>query len=180
MIGKPVYVATLLLGTGIVLASPAFAQQSNPPTASSTSHRAAEDKFEIMEMSAHFDNALDAEDIGKFTGVFTPDGTLSGFWGDSSGTEGIRKAFAFMLATFSKNRRHVVTNHEISVSGDHATMFCYLTVFDRESLAVTGTATFTDELVRTSQGWRFIRRTLKADPNVDPIIESLKNGSQTR
>lgn len=81
-----------------------------------------------------------------------------------------------MLATFSKNRRHVVTNHEVQVAGDRATLFCYLTVFDRDALAVTGTATFSDELVRTPAGWRFARRLLTADPNVNPIIEKLRQG----
>jgi hypothetical protein len=53
-------------------------------------------------------------------------------------------------------------------------MFCYLTVFDRKTLAVTGTATFTDDLVKQNGAWKFVRRTLAADPNVDPIIKSLQ------
>lgn len=178
MIRKFSYMAALVLGASVILSIPAPGQQMSRHTSAAASQEAAADKLEIVELSAHFDNALDAEDQSKFVSVFTPDGTLSGFWGNSSGTEEIRKAFSFMLATFSKNKRHVVTNHEITVSGDRATMFCYLTVFDRKSLAVTGTATFTDELVRTPAGWRFHRRTLRADPNVDPIIERLKAGAQ--
>ena len=133
----------------------------------------AADRLEIMELSAQFDNSLDSEDATKFVATFTPDGSLDGFWGSAKGTEQLRQAHAFMLSTFSKNKRHVVTNHQIAVTGDRATMYCYLTVFDRLTLAVTGTSTFTDELVRSPQGWRFVKRTLKADPNVDPIIRSL-------
>jgi hypothetical protein len=132
------------------------------------------DRAEITELSARFDNSLDSEDAEKFVSTFTAEGELVGFWGTSKGTDQLQQAHAFMLSTFSKDKRHVVTNHEISIMGDRATMYCYLTVFDRNALAVTGTATFTDELVRTPQGWRFARRTLRADPNVDPIIESLR------
>ena len=135
---------------------------------------AAADRAEITELSAHFDNSLDSEDAAKFVATFTADGELVGFWGTSKGPDGLRQAHAFMLATFAKDKRHVVTNHEITFNGDRAAMYCYLTVFDRKTLAVTGTATFTDELVRTPDGWRFARRTLRADPNVDPIIKSLK------
>ena len=83
-----------------------------------------------------------------------------------------------MLSTFSKDKRHVVTNHQIKVSGNKATMLCYLTVFDRKQLGVTGTAVFRDELIRTGDGWRFSKRTLAADPNVDPIIAQLKSGAK--
>jgi hypothetical protein len=134
----------------------------------------AADRLEIMELGARFDNGLDGEDGNKFVGTFTPDGVLAGFWGEAKGPEQIRGAFDFMLATFARNRRHVVTNHEIAVENDAARMFSYLTVFDRATNSSIGTATFTDELVRTAQGWRFQRRTLQADPNVDPILKSLQ------
>lgn len=135
---------------------------------------AAADRLEILELSARFDNSLDAEDAGKFASVFIRDGVLAGFWGESKGEEEIRQAHAFMLAIFAKDKRHVVTNHEIVVHGAAATMFCYLTVFDRLALAVTGTATFTDDLSKVDGKWRFARRTLRADPNVDAIIKSLQ------
>lgn len=165
-------VSALWAGVLLCGATPLQAQVQ-PARASMARALAAADRAEIAELSAHFDNSLDAEDAAKFVATFTPDGELVGFWGTSKGPEGLRQAHAFMLATFAKDKRHVVTNHEITINGDRATMFCYLTVFDRKALAVTGTATFTDELVRTPQGWRFARRTLRADPNVDPIIQSL-------
>lgn len=134
----------------------------------------AADRLEIVELSARFDNSLDGEDAQKFVSVFAENGMLAGFWGESKGEAELRQAHAFMLSTFSKDKRHVVTNHEVTVTGDQATMFCYLTVFDRNQLAVTGTATFSDELRRTPAGWRFTRRTLNADPNVDPVIAALQ------
>lgn len=135
---------------------------------------AAADRLEIMDLGARFDNGLDGEDAEKFVATFVPDGVLAGFWGEAKGPQQIRGAYDFMLATFAKNRRHVVTNHEITVEGDHARMFSYLTVFDRATNTSIGTATFTDQLVRTPHGWAFQRRTLQADPNVDPILRSLQ------
>lgn len=172
------FTLAMILAAGLVAPSGALAQDkhSNPET---DRIRNVADRLEIIELSAHFDNALDSENITKFAGVFADGGTLSGFWGNSTGDPEIRKAFTYMLATFSKHKRHVVTNHEITIKGDRASMYCYLTVFDRDTLAVTGTATFTDDLVRTPMGWRFEKRTLKADPNVDPIIERLSHQSST-
>ncbi len=136
----------------------------------------AADRVEIAELGARFDNALDAENEARFVGTFTPDGVLAGFWGEAKGAQGIAGAFRFMLGTFARNRHHVVTNHEIDVKGNAATMFTYLTVFDRATLSIIGTASFEDRLVRTPAGWRFARRTLKADPNVQPIIDRLPKG----
>jgi hypothetical protein len=166
--------AILALLAAATISGGAVAAHGQPRNGNEARALASADRAEIIELSAHFDNSLDSEDAAKFVATFVPDGELVGFWGTSKGPEGLRQAHAFMLATFAKDKRHVVTNHEITINGDRATMFCYLTVFDRKALAVTGTATFTDELVRTPNGWRFARRTLRADPNVDPIIESLK------
>ncbi len=138
---------------------------------------AAADRLEIMELGARFDNGLDAENPGKFVGTFVTDGVLAGFWGEAAGLEQIRGAYDFMLSTFARNRRHVVTNHEIGISGDTATMLSYLTVFDRASNTTIGTATFTDQLVRHEGAWRFKRRTLAADSNVQPIIDRLTGKS---
>lgn len=160
-----------MLGISVLTVAPVRAQSSTAPLERAL---AAADRAEITELSARFDNSLDSGDADKFVSTFVSKGELVGFWGVSRGPDQIRQAHAFMLATFARDKRHVVTNHEIVVSGDSATMFCYLVVFDRLSLAVTGTATFTDELSRTEGEWKFVRRTLDADPNVNPIIEQLK------
>ncbi|WP_203431456.1 nuclear transport factor 2 family protein [Rhizobium sp. BG4] len=162
--------SAVLMSLAAHAATPAFAQVSERNMARALE---AADRAEIAELSARFDNSLDSEDAARFVATFATEGELVGFWGTAKGTEELRQAHTFMVSTFSKNKRHVVTNHEISINGDRASMYCYLTVFDRVGLAVTGTATFTDELIHTPEGWRFARRILKADPNVDPIIKQL-------
>ena len=134
----------------------------------------AADRAEIAELGARFDNALDGENPDRFVGTFAPEGVLAGFWGEAAGPDQIRGAYDFMLGTFARHRRHCVTNHEITVAGDMGTMFSYLTVQDRATNGTIGTASFTDVVVRTGAGWRFLRRTLAADANVQPIVDSLQ------
>jgi uncharacterized protein (TIGR02246 family) len=136
----------------------------------------AADRIDITELGARFDNGLDSEDLDKFAGVFTENGVLAGFWGEAAGREQIAGAFHFMLSTFARNRRHFVGNHEVTVDGDSATMYSYMVVLDRATNSSIGTATFTDVLARTANGWRFVRRTLSSDANVQPIIDQLTVG----
>ena len=117
-----------VLTAAVVLLLSAAPLQARAPRADMARALAAADRAEIVELSAHFDNSLDAGDAAKFVATFTPDGELVGFWGTSKGPKGLRQAHAYMLATFAKDKRHVVTNHEITVSGDRAKMYCYLTV----------------------------------------------------
>ncbi len=171
--------------TGLTIAAsaslPAVTSHAAPPVKQTQQAQqarllAAVDRIEIVELGARFDNGLDGEDQAKFVSTFTKDGVLAGFWGEAKGPEQIAGAFNFMLSTFAKNRRHVVANHEVTVAGDTAKMFSYMVVFDRATNTSIGTATFTDELVRekNSGQWKFARRTLNADKNVDPILQSLQ------
>lgn len=147
--------------------------ESKPQITAAERLQAAADRMEIVELSARFDNGLDGEDQAKFVGTFVADGVLAGFWGEAKGPEQIGGAFTFMLSTFAKNRRHFVGNHEVTIAGDTARMFSYMLVLDRATNTSIGTATFTDELVRRDGAWKFLRRTLQADANVQPIIDSL-------
>lgn len=164
----------VLVGVVMALCCSAHLVPSASAQAVSTRKSRALDHIEIAELGARFDNALDSEDAEAFAATFAPHGVLAGFWGEAKGRDAVKGAHAFMLATFARDKRHVVTNHVIEVRGDQATMYSYLTVFDRKALAVTGTATFTDTLQRRPEGWRFTRRVLAADPNVAPIIEALR------
>lgn len=167
--------------TSFVLASLAFLTVAAQPAAQPhklTTLQVAADRIEIMELGAQFDNALDSENRQRFIAAFVPDGVLEGFWGQAKGPEQIGKAFDFMLSTFAKNRRHVVSNHEIEIYGDTAHMFSYLVVFDRATNSSIGTATFTDAVVKRNGHWLFQRRRLKADPNVDAIVKSLAHPAE--
>ena len=164
---------TLAQALLLSIAACVAALTSPSASAATSAFQIAADKAEIHELSAQFDNSLDSEDEKSFVDTFTPDGVLQGFWGDSKGKAEVAKAFHFMLSTFARDKRHTVSNHQINVDGNRATMYSYLTVFDRKQLALTGTATFTDTLEKRGGRWLFVRRVLATDPNVQPVIDSL-------
>ena len=133
----------------------------------------AEDKLDIIELTATFDNALDSEEVDKYMTVWAEDGELSGFWGSTKGRDNLKDQFSELLEGFARGRRHVLTNHEIKSDGDKVTMYCYLTVFNRADTTMAGTGTFNDTLVKVDGKWLFQKRELSADPNVMKLIESM-------
>lgn len=133
----------------------------------------AEDRLDIIQLTATFDNALDSENIEKYLTTFAPDGELSGFWGSTTGLDNLRTQFPQLLDGFARGRRHLLTNHEIEGEGENATMYCYLTVFNRDSNTMAGSATFNDVLVKREGIWLFKKRVLSADDNVMQILSQL-------
>lgn len=131
------------------------------------------DRLDIIQLTATFDNAMDLEDVEKYLTTFIEDGELSGFWGSTAGKENLRAQFPELLDSFARGRRHLLTNHEIEGDGDTATMFCYLTVFNRDDNGMAGSGTFNDELVKINGRWFFKKRRLNADKNVMQLIEKM-------
>jgi len=66
----------------------------------------------------------------------------------------------------------LTTNPYIEVDGDRATHTCKMIIFtapgDRSANDFVGTGTYTDELVRTPQGWKFSRRSSVMDRQAPP------------
>lgn len=135
----------------------------------------ADDKLDIIQLTATFDNALDSENLEKYMSVWLDDGELSGFWGSTKGKKELKKQFPQLLDNFARGRRHLLTNHEIEGDGETATMYCYLTVFNRDTNTMAGTGTFNDLLVKVNGAWYFRSRELSADPNVMKLIEDMQD-----
>ncbi len=133
----------------------------------------AKDILDIIQLTATFDNALDSENIEKYLTTFHEDGELSGFWGSTQGIDNLRIQFPQLLDSFARGRRHLLTNHEIEGDGDTATMYCYLTVFNRDTSTMAGSGTFDDELIKVNGKWLFKKRVLSADPNVMKMLEEM-------
>ncbi len=133
----------------------------------------AEDRLDIIQLTATFDNALDSENIEKYLSTFHKDGELSGFWGSTQGVDNLRIQFPQLLDSFARGRRHLLTNHEIEGDGNTATMYCYLTVFNRDSNTMAGSGTFNDELIKVDGKWLFKKRVLLGDGNVMKLIAEM-------
>lgn len=82
--------------------------------------------------------------------------------GPDDWTDRVYEGFAALGYTATQ---HHIGNVQISLQGDTAIMKCCLTathVIDWTSSIVYATATYTDQVVRTAEGWRIARRRLQA------------------
>ncbi|MGB3776506.1 MAG: nuclear transport factor 2 family protein [Leeuwenhoekiella sp.] len=142
-----------------------------------TNKLTAEDRLDIIQLTATFDNALDNEDIDKYMTVFAEEAELSGFWGSNKGKDSLRAQFPQLLDSFARGRRHLLTNHEIEGDGKEAKMYCYLTVFNRETNEMAGSGTFSDMVRKIDGKWLFEKRELAADKNVMKLMDEMNGDS---
>ena len=124
------------------------------------------DILEIQALLARYVYAIDAKDLNALDGVFTPDAEVD--YSSTGGAKGpygkIKSWLAKGLAPFPVSQ-HLIGLPAITLDGDWAASKVMLfnpMVFSRpgheDDLFFVG-ATYQDELVRTSEGWRITKRT---------------------
>jgi hypothetical protein len=122
----------------------------------------AQDNFEIQQLYAKYNIAIDSGDAEGWAATFTPDGVFNTFSGHDQ------------LVNFVKNwreklngatRKHWNNNLQISGNSKEASGYVYLMLvdFSTKPASILTTATYTDSLVKTKNGWRFTKRTTKGD-----------------
>lgn len=120
----------------------------------------AEDMAEIHNLYAHYNLMLDGADAEAWADTFVEDGRF----GTSEGREAL-VAFAVGFAEANPNTRHWNTNIRITATPEGAAGTCYLMLWNvgvrPQQIVLTGT--YQDELVRTSDGWRFKSRQVQVD-----------------
>lgn len=131
------------------------------------------DKIEIGELQNRYMFALDWWDADVYAGVFTEDGVLAWPEGHAEGREAIRATCvrlgemyrsqgAAAAPTKMAHKRHFVSNRVIRIDGDRATARCYWFDFNNDGQPrwpyVQAYGYYEDELVRTTEGWRFTNR----------------------
>ncbi len=124
----------------------------------------AQDAFEIMDLAARYNHAIDRKDLDAWLTTWTPDGVFEGGLGSYTGTEALR---TFLLGFFptAKGRHHATLNYAVSGDGDHATMTCYLIILQVEGTAgLAATGIYTDRLQKVDGTWKFTYRKLDVDP----------------
>ena len=126
--------------------------------------RAVSDIVEIQQLLASYVHAIDAKDFDALDLVFTPDATFdySATGGETGDYARIKPWLKKALAPFPVTQ-HLIGLPLIRLDGDRATARTML--FNPMQLAREGGdhlffvgATYVDELVRTSTGWRIARR----------------------
>ena len=123
------------------------------------------DHLEIQQVINLYASAIDKHQWSALDGVFTDD-AVANFIGIGvfEGRQAIADLIASVLTQCSATQ-HLLGNINIVVSGDTATATCYLSAlhvglgdYAAETLTVWGE--YSDELVRTANGWLIAHRTL--------------------
>ena len=129
-----------------------------------TSNGAIADKQRILELQNRYSYSIDSGNYDKLDAMFTPDATYHFVTGSTDNIEALKKTIQEALQPLSSSQ-HINGNQWAAIEGDRATAGCYFTVHmykeglaDGEHFEMGGR--YEDELIRTSDGWRFTSRTI--------------------
>lgn len=120
------------------------------------------DYMEIEQLYAQYNWAIDTGDAEAYANTFTEDGVFNNFTGHDA-LKGFIKRWVENMGGAS--RKHWNTNLKISGDGETANGQVYLMLLDTSAQppAIVATATYTDTLVKTEDGWRFSNRATQSD-----------------
>lgn len=122
----------------------------------------AQDYFEIQQLYANYNIAIDSGDAEGWAAKFTPDGVFNTFVGHDA-LVGFIKLWREKL--HGGSLKHWNNNLQVTGNDKEASGFVYLMLVDvtTKPASMVSTHTYTDSLVKTKDGWRFTKRITKAD-----------------
>jgi len=122
----------------------------------------AQDNIDIQQLYAKYNNAIDSGDAEGWAATFTPDGVFNTFNGHDA-LVGFVKMWREKLG--GATRKHWNTNLQISGDSKEASASVYLMLVDfgTKPPSILMTGMYSDSLIKTKDGWRFTKRTTKAD-----------------
>ena len=122
----------------------------------------AQDTIDIQQLYARYNIAIDSGDAQGWAATFTPDGVFNAISGHDALAEFVK---TWREKLNGASRRHWNNNLQISGNSKEASGFVFLMLIDvnTKPVSIVGTATYTDSLVKTKDGWRFTKRTTKSD-----------------
>ena len=144
-----------VVGIALFLGSTALSAQK------STGKLSSDDLVEIQQLYARYNWTLDAGDAEGYASTFTPDGVFN----SNVGHEAIVKFANGFHTGAGAHLRHWNTNLMILPTADGASGQVYLVLVDfaTKPASIFTSASDSDELVKTAQGWRFKKRATKSD-----------------
>jgi phenylacetate-coenzyme A ligase PaaK-like adenylate-forming protein len=121
----------------------------------------AQDFVDIQQLYAKYNWSLDAGDADAYASTFTPDGVFN----NNVGHDAIVKFANTFHAGLGAHVRHWNTNLMILPTSEGASGQVYLVLVDfgTKPPTIATSASYSDELVKTAQGWRFKKRATKGD-----------------
>ena len=148
----------LVLGIGALVAAGSvwLSAQTGP-----AKNFSAQDFVDIQQLYAKYNWSLDTGDAEAYASTFTPDGTFN----NNVGHDAIVKFANTFHGGLGAHVKHWNTNLMITPTAEGATGQVYLVLVDFASKppTIATSATYSDELVKTAQGWRFKKRQTKGD-----------------
>jgi hypothetical protein len=131
------------------------------------------DRLDISDLYSRYAHSVDAGLYDQWCDCFVTDGQLS-VPVNNILVRGREELGAFARAYFERSaglERHIMSNVLIQTAPEGVRGSCYLTMLlggaGRSSPRLTTTGTYSDQLARTSDGWRFVDRVLNVDLRVD-------------
>ena len=121
----------------------------------------AQDLVEIQQLYAKYNWTLDSGDAEGYASTFTPDGVFN----NNVGRDAIVKFANGFHTGIGSHVRHWNTNLMILPTPEGASGQVYLVLVDfaTKPPSILTSASYSDELTKTVQGWRFKKRTTKGD-----------------
>jgi SnoaL-like domain len=122
----------------------------------------AQDNFEIQQLYAKYNIAIDSGDAEGYAATFTPDGTFNSMTGHDALVNFVK---TWREKLNGATRKHWNNNLQITGNSKEASGFVYLMLLDLSTkpVSILATATYTDSLVKTKDGWRFTKRKTASD-----------------
>ena len=121
----------------------------------------SDDLVEIQQLYARYNWTLDAGDAEGYASTFTPDGVFN----NNVGHDAIVKFAETFHGGMGARVRHWNTNLMIlpTPEGAHGQVYLVLVDFANKPATIATSANYSDDLVKTAQGWRFKKRATKGD-----------------
>jgi hypothetical protein len=122
----------------------------------------AQDYFEIQQLYARYNIAIDSGDAEGWAATFTADGVFNTFSGHDA-LVGFIKTWREKLN--GATRKHWNNNLQVTGNSKEASATTYLMLVDLSTKppSILMTGAYTDSLVKTKDGWRFTKRMTKSD-----------------
>jgi hypothetical protein len=117
------------------------------------------DRNEIIDTFSRYAIGIDQKDPVVYRACFT-DELHTDMWGtgfeQTTADEWVAKAIGIVGAY--QTTQHIITNHTVTIDGDQATAVAYLQAqhWNPDAFLLVG-GHYTNEFVRTSEGWRINR-----------------------
>lgn len=121
----------------------------------------SDDLVEIQQLYAKYNWTLDAGDSEGYAATFTADGAFN----SNVGHDAIVKFADAFHSGLGARVRHWNTNLLIlpTAAGASGQVYLVLVDFTTKPASIVTSASYSDELVKTAQGWRFKKRATKGD-----------------